>query len=396
MTGLLEGVKVVESGGGVALPAAAAMLADWGADVIKVEPILIAREGGAPTADRGYQEGLHERNKKSVAVDLKKQAGTEILHKLVQWADIFMTNYGVSIVERLKMDYATLSQVNPGLIYCLLSAYGTAGPDKDQRGYDYTAGWARSGMEYMVGEAGSLQGTNLFSMLDRMTGQWAGSGILAALLHKYKTGKGQKLEVSLYHTGVWGIASYIQMALMGTRITKVRRKYGVGRNPLWNSYRAKDDRWFQLAAQGGLHWPEFCRAIERPDLENDSRFSGGMGSLRQNCEELISILDEVFASKTMDEWDKRFKENDIIYGRVVTPTEVITDPQALANDFFAEVEHPTLGKIRLVTMPVKFHQDPALVRTPAPEKGQHTEEILLDLGYSWEDIVKIKEQEVIL
>jgi len=142
-------------------------------------------------------------------------------------------------------------------------------------------------------------------------------------------------------------------------------------------------------------WPGFCRAIDRPELENDPRFNS-LEARRKNCEELIHIIEDILASRTMAEWEKRFREHNCIYGRVQTPMEVTTDPQALANEFFAQVEYPGVGKIKLVATPVKFSRNPASIRTPAPELGQHNEEILLELGYSWDDISRLKEQEVIL
>ncbi len=396
MAGILEGVKVVDMGFAIAMPAAAAMMADWGAEVIRIEPVY-SQEGGRTPADTYYYNTvLHNRNKKSLALDLKQEAGTELLHKCVQKADVFLTSYEASTVEQLKADYTTLNQINPKLIYCLLTAYGSVGPEKDGRGYDYTAAWARSGAQYQIGEPGGIPPMNLNGLMDRVTGVHAVAGILAALLHRDRTGEGQRLELSLYHVGVWSMGDDIQEALMGREPPKFERAKIGSVNPLRNSYRAKDGRWFQLAAHGGLFWGEFCRGIERPDMETDPRFNGGMASLRDNSEALISILDEVFASKTMEEWEVRFKEYDIIYGRVASPLEVTTDPQAIANNFFADIDDPSRGKVKVVTFPVKFHQNPASVRTSAPEKGQHTEEVLLDLGYSWEDIGRFKEQRVIL
>ena len=142
-------------------------------------------------------------------------------------------------------------------------------------------------------------------------------------------------------------------------------------------------------------WPGFCRAIEKPELENDSRFID-LEARRENCEELIHIIDEALVTRTMAEWEKRFKENNCMYGRVQTPMEVTTDPQALANGFFIEVEHPNAGKIKLVASPVKFSENPASLKTTCPELGQHNEEIILELGYNWDDITQFKEQGVIL
>jgi crotonobetainyl-CoA:carnitine CoA-transferase CaiB-like acyl-CoA transferase len=167
-------------------------------------------------------------------------------------------------------------------------------------------------------------------------------------------------------------------------------------NPMWNTYRTKDDRWIWLSMQPlDIHWANLCRAIERPELENDPRFNTDDGR-EQNSGELIRILDAVLVTKTMEEWERGFRENDCIYGRIQTTDEVTRDPQALVNDFFAGIHHPVAREIKLVATPVKFRQNPALVRAPAPEIGQHTEEILLELGYNRDAIIQLKEQGIIL
>jgi len=220
------------------------------------------------------------------------------------------------------------------------------------------------------------------------------AGILAALLHRERTGKGQELEFSLYHSGVWTLAADLQVALGGLPLTIPDRTRAL--SPLVNTYRSGDGRCFQLAMlQADLSWHDFCQAIERPELEDDPRFSD-TETRADNCEELIRILDGIFAAKTMEEWEKNLRRNNCIYGRVQTPDEVITDPQAIANDFFAEIEHPVAGSTKLVTTPVMFRQNPASIRTTAPEVGQHTEEILLELGYSWDDLAQLKDEGVIL
>lgn len=230
--------------------------------------------------------------------------------------------------------------------------------------------------------------------MDRVAGAHIVDGLLAAILHREKTGEGQALEFSLYQTAVWTLADDIQAALAGTPLPKWdRTKAG---NPIFNSYCASDGHWLQLAmASSDVQWADFCRTIEMPGLEKDPRFTD-MDKRSENCMELIRMLDEVFAGRTRDEWEKRLREGDFIYGRIQSPGEVTTDPQAIANDFFAELDHPVAGPMKLVNTPVKFRQDPASVRAPAPEVGQHTEEILLDLDYGWEDIAQLKEQGVIL
>lgn len=404
--GALEGIKVIEMGHVVAIPSTGAILADWGAEVIKVEPLtgdmLRGLESflGVSRKKRFAQGEIHweveylNRGKKSLALDLKKEQGLNIIYKLVERSDVFISNYEVNALKKLKLDYPDLIQFNPKIIYGVLTGYGTAGPDKDERGFDYTAAWARSGMQYLIGEPGSPPPTQRPGLMDRVTGGYVAAGILAALLYRERTGQGQRLDFSLYHSAVWTIATDIQGELLGFPAPKNDRTRAF--SPLWNYYCTKDGRWFQLAMlQSDLYWSPFCRAIGRPDLENDPRFCNRL--LREQYrEELIHILDEIFTTKTWEEWEKCFEENGLIYGKVQTSTEVINDPQALANEFFVEIQHPIAGRLKLVATPVKFHLTPASIKSGAPEVGQHTEEILVELGYTWDEIVRLKEQGVIL
>lgn len=401
MAGILEGIRIIDMGHFVAVPSAGAVLADWGAEVLKVEPLSGEPQRGVMSvllkrfgSEVNWRFEVHNRNKKSLALDLKKASGRNILHRLVQRSDVFMSNYELGALKRLKLDYTTLSRLNPRLVYAFLTGYGTAGPDKDQRGFDFAAAWARTGMQYLLGESGGPPPQQRGGVMDRTVGVQMVAGILAALLHREKTGKGQELELSLYHSGVWTLAADLQVALGGLPLSIHDRTRAP--NPLVNTYRTKDARWLQLAMlQADLSWHDFCQAVERPELENDPRFSD-IETRAEHCEELIRILDEIFATKTVEEWENKLRENNSIFGRVQTPDEVLTDPQALANNFFAEIEHPVVGQTRLVTTPVKFHQNPASVRTVSPEVGQHTEEVLLELGYSWDDISRFKSQGVIL
>lgn len=406
MAGILEGVRVLEMGHVVAVPAASATMADWGADVLKIEPLTGDMARGFKTIEKidptvrrtggetSWYVNLLNRNKRSIALNLKTQPGRDVLYKLVQAYDVFTSNYQVSALEKLKVDYATLSKINPRLIYALITGYGTKGPDKDERGFDHTAAWARSGIQHALAEPGMSPPMERGGMMDRVTSAHLVSGIMAALLYREKTGKGQALEVSLYHTAVWTMGEDIQAALMGTPLPSKDRTRA--ENPLFNYYKCKDGRWFQLAMlQSDLQWPGFCRAIERPELEHDPRFKD-MDSRAVHGEELISMLDKLFAAKARPDWEQRFKANDCIYGRIETAAEAVQDPQASANDFFAELQHPSVGPLKLVNTPVRFWQNPPSLRIPAPEVGQHTEEVLLELGYNWEDIGKLKEQGVIL
>jgi crotonobetainyl-CoA:carnitine CoA-transferase CaiB-like acyl-CoA transferase len=228
-------------------------------------------------------------------------------------------------------------------------------------------------------------------------------GIAAALYHREKTGKGQKVEFNLYHTGVWMVGADIMDAIVGVPLRRTDPRKSD--NPFYDTYRTKDDRWLQLTAAdryaaaadpaGKAFWSAFCRAIDKPELVNDPRFTTTV-SRQQHREVLTPILNEVFASRTYAEWEKRLRENNLMYGPILSPLDVITDPQALANDFFAEIEQPEVGRMKLINTPTKFCQDPASIRSPAPLLGQQTEEILLSLGYSSQEIPQLRKERVIL
>ena len=405
MPGLLEGIKVVSTELMEAVPVASLWMADWGAEVIKIEPISgdALRDVWKPRNPSGVKQTAYNsvnwpyqlinRNKKGMALDLKKEEGRNILYKLIQKADVFMCNYQVNSLQRLKLDYDTLSKLNPGLIYALISGYGSKGPDKDSAGLDWASGWSRSGWQDLLREPDGPPLMFPVGAIDRgIAAPHLLAGILAALLYRERTGKGQRLEVSLFQSSVWTIALPIQNAIMGIPTSKYDHKKAA--NPLAGIYHTKDNRWIVLA----MLWPDpywhgFCQAIDRLELENNPRFNS-KESRAENCEELIRIIDEIFATKTMKEWDTNLRKYNLMYSLVQNPSEVIDDPQALENDFFVELAHPA-GKAKTLATPVKFYQNPASIRSPAPEIGQHNEEILLGLGYSRNDIARLKDQGVI-
>ena len=407
MAGVLEGLKILEMGHVVAAPAAGATFADWGAEVIKIEPttgemarnifhpITPEEKAWAESPDflNGYFQFLN-RGKKAVALDLRTDSGKEIAGKLAAWSDIFLSNYTVRALAKLEMDYPTLKKINPRLIYGVLTGFGTTGPDKDERGFDYSASWARSGLMHMMGEPGSTPPPQRGGMMDRFAGANMVGGLLAALYHRDRTGEGQKVEFSLYHTGVWAAAEDIQPTLQGGEPRKFER--AKARNPLWNSYRTADGRWFWAAMlQADRSWGNFCRALGHPEWENDPKFNT-VDNRFWNREELIRLIDEALATKPLAEWEVIFRENDFIYGRVQSLQEVVNDPQAHANNFFVSLKLPDKPDVKTVMTPVKFVENPAEVKSCAPELSQHTEEILLDLNYSREDIARFKDEKAIL
>lgn len=405
MVGLLEGLRIVDMGHVVAVPAAASMLADWGADVIKVEPLggelsrQTVRSNGKSRVisvgdgDVNWLVELHNRGKRGIAVDLKKQSGKEIIYRLVEKADIFMSNYLAGALKRLEMDYDTISRINPKIIYGSVTGYGRTGPDKDEKGFDITAAWARSGAQYMTCEPDNMPPMQRGGMMDRTTAAYLVAGMLAALRHRDRTGKGQEIEISLYNTAVWSIASDMQSVLVDQAFP--RHDHFQATNPLANNYRTRDDRWLillnPLVARA---LPGLSKAIGRPELADDERFNS-QEAMEQNFKYFIPILDEAFASADLAEWEKRLRENGVVYGKVQTPFEVVADPQALANNFFADVAYPGGGEMKLLNTPVKFRENPAEIKGPAPHAGQHTEEVLLDLGYSMDDMTRLKAEGVI-
>jgi len=405
MAGVLDGVKVVSMELMEATPAASVWLADWGAEVIKVEPLTGDQFRGTPGARVGgswvelrdsvrvnprFQ--LLNRNKKSIAVDLKRPKGRDVVYRMVEQADVFMSNNELSALDRLSMDYETLRAVNPRIVYAFVNAYGTEGPDKDGPGYDRVSAWARAGFQYTIGEPGAIPPSQRSGMMDRTVAPHLVCGVLAALLHRAKTGEGQKLGISLYHSAVWTIGGDIQTALTGEPLPRDDRTKAS--NPLWSSYRTRDGRWLCLGMlRPEPYWSPFCKAIGRPELEQDPRFADS-DKRRQNCQELVRILDSHFATRDVADWEDRCREYNLIYSRVQSPTEVTVDPQALANDFFVDLHHPA-GPMKVIASPVRFYQAPASVRSPAPELGQNSEEILLNLGYEREDIAGMKKEKII-
>lgn len=401
MAGVLDGLKVIDVGHFVAVPAAGVLLGDWGADVTKIEPLdgdahrgdisSILRRTGSKV---NWRFEVHNRNKRSMALNLKLDAGRDILYELAASADVFMTNYEPATVDKLKIDYGSLKEVNPGLIYASLSGYGKSGPEKNARGFDFTAAWARTGVQHLLCEPGASPPMAPNGMMDRATGTMMVAGVLAALLHREKTGQGQELELSLYHSGVWSLIADLQETVAGNTVAPRDRRKAL--NPLCNTYQTRDGFWVQLAMlEADSFWPDFCRAIERPDVRMDPRFEK-MAARADHREELVVILDDVFAAKDRSEWESRLQDRNCIFGWIEPPEAIIDDPQAKANGFFTEIQHPEAGKTRYLTTPVTFRQNPATIRTTAPELGQHTEEILLEMGRSWDEINELKKKGAII
>ena len=396
MSGPLTGVRVVEITMFQQGPVAGTKLADLGADVIKVEP----KEGdpargfmrliGATVGLKGnnYYFESNNRNKRSIALDLKSAEGKEIFLKLIDKADVFLTNMSIDAPIKIGLGPDDLLKRNPRLIYGHSSGWGRKGPDAGELSFDYT-GIARSGLMMCAGEKGSPPSSLLPGMGDQIGGLTLAWAITAALYAREKTGKGQLVDTSLMGS-IIALTGLIMdaPAMLGQEYPRDSR--ADAGNPMYNHYRCRDDKWIAVAhLQPDRYWPAFCRAMELAGLEHDPRFSS-MEARGQNSKELIRLLDEKFAAKTRDEWMDQLKKGGCICTPVQSLTEVTRDPQAFANRYFIEVDHSAWGRLREVGFPWDFSETPASWRKPAPQLGEHTEEILLELGCTKEEISRLK------
>ncbi len=396
----LEGIKVLELASWVAIPAAAAILGDWGADVIKIENI----QGGDPLRglrDENLESDINiwweqsNRNKRSAAIDISKEQGKKIFYELIKDTDVFLTNIPIRSIKKLGVTYENLTELNSRIIYLSFTGFGTLGPDANKQGFDVTAFWARSGLMHRVGEPGRVPPQMPAAMGDLTAALCIAGAVSTALFTREKTGMGEKVDISLCSVSAWVMAWEILVALTQGKETAYKYQ-DKARNPLFNVYQTKDGRWIQLAClTSDLYWDEFCRAIGREELINNQMFNSDL-EREKNKEVLIAIIRRVFSSKTLNEWEEILRRHGIVYEKVRHVTEWVTDAQAKENHFFVQMVHPIKGHMPLVNSPVNFTNTISSVRIAAPLYGQHTEDILLQLGYSWEEILDLKIEGVII
>jgi len=398
----LEGIRVIDLTQWLMGPFTCTTLASWGAEVIKIEDLSggdpsrgLLSIGALPMARINYIFELANHSKKSICVDLRKEEGKKIVYSLVEGADVFVSNLRLAALKRLGMDYDTLTQFNPRLIYAHGNGYGQKGPERDKAGFDETAFWARAGFMDIVGEPGTPVVPLRGAIGDLCASQFLAGGIMLALFARERTGLGQEVDVSLLGSGVWTNALDIQVAL-GSGLKPIRESRKTKGTAFVNTYQTKDGRWLMLAMhQSDPYWNGLCKAIGREDLEHDPRFDSHKNR-GDNSVALIAILDEILATKTIAEWAKIFDEHGIVWALGQTVAEVIADPQVSANEYIVDFEHPVGGAMKLVACPIQLSKTPGKVRSAAPELGQHTEEILLEMGYSWHDIAELKDRKVII
>jgi crotonobetainyl-CoA:carnitine CoA-transferase CaiB-like acyl-CoA transferase len=383
MAGPVAGIKVVELGVWVAGPAAAAILGDWGADVIKIEP---------PAGDPGRMFGLmlgcdlgvnppfemDNRSKRSIVLDLSTDVGHATALELLSDADVFVTNLRPAALRRLRLDFESVSPQHPRLVYGIITGYGETGPDADRAAYDVAAFWSRAGLAHLLTRPGDTPPFQRGGMGDHSAGMTLAAAICAALLARERTGTGQLVSTSLYRQGAYTVSFDINTYLLTGQPIAVGQREFMG-NPCMNNYATGDGRRFWIVGlEAERHWPALCRVVGHPEWLTDPRFSDARARAT-NAVPLIAELDEIFATRSLDEWAAVFAgEPDFFWSPVNSIEDVVADEQFHAAGGIVDVPDGE-ASVAMVATPADFHGTPWSPRSVAPQLGQHTAEILAEL-----------------
>ena len=382
---MLEGVRVVEMGLWVAGPAAAGILADWGADVVKVEapagdPMrAFFQLATGSKVDRNPPFDLDNRGKRSLVLDLRLPEGRAALDRVLASADVFVTNFRPDALGRLGLDAEALTARFPRLVYAGITGYGRSGPDSDRPGYDVGAFWARSGVAQTLTPEGSAPPQIRGGFGDHVTAITTVAGLVTALFERERSGRGRIVETSLLRTGAYCLGWDLGIQLSFGKIRAPVPRSEV-ETPLVNSYRAGCGRWFWLIGlEADRHFPGVARSVEREDLLTDPRFAGAR-ERRRHCREIIAELDAAFATLPLAVWAERFDREGVWWQPVQSLDEVVGDPQAAAAGVFVDAPTRDGGTQRAVASPVEFVGGPTAPTRPVPQLGEHTDEVLREAG----------------
>ena len=391
----LAGIKVIEIGLAMAGPFCGMTLADYGAEVLKVERVGEGDESRhwPPyfPGEVSYYFAAANRNKQSLAIDLKSAEGAALLKELAARADVLIDNYRVGALDRLGLGYDALAAINPRLIYCSISGFGPNGPRAHERANDIFM-QAFSGNMSITGEEGRGPVKAGISIADVGAGMFGVIGVLLALQARTHSGRGQRVDTSLLE-GQLAMLSYHLTSYFATGRPPVRRGASSQLSVPYQAFQAKDD-WVVVAAFTPRMWQGVCRAIERPQWADDERFADS-GRRAANRATLIPMLAEVFATRTVDDWVGRLGAEGVPCTSVNSIDKVVADPQVAARDMIAEVDHPTIGRLRMAGLPIKLSANPGSVRTPPPLLGEHSRQVLGGLGLSPERIEALVKSGVI-
>lgn len=400
----LEGVKVVEMATFIAVPAVGRILADLGAEVVKIESakgdnlrFTAPNEGRPSDPHEDTNFDLENANKKGIVLDLRADKGREVLFRMLDQADIFLTNWRPQALVRKNLDYESLKDRYPKLVYANLTGFGEKGPDKDLPGFDYTAFFARSGWSGSLYQKGTVPSNLIPAIGDHQGAMALTIGVLAALYRAKLTGQGEKVSTNLLHTAIWVQAFGIQGAQYGTEFGGMTYPFDRRDNqlPYQPAVKTKDGRFLQVMGPNfGIYWGKILQAIGRTDLLDDPVMSDQRAMIKENrLGEAYDVIQEGFAQKTAAEWIPILNELDVPVALCATYDEVVKDEQAWANDVFYEMDYPR-GKKALVTTPIDLENTPLPEYKKAPLLGADTESVLSDLGYSADEIKAMIDENV--